>query len=159
MSVAQWDAVFADNPQMLWGLISDMVKAIKASEGERRTGRRRAATVASTDELFALLFPVQYETRPFAEAFASLIEGKYTQRAFATYFGFNQATISRLLAGKLRPSVETMERIAIALRIQPMYFAEYRAAKLAQVLSDLFLAHPEVSAHVAQRLRRAGVSA
>lgn len=144
---AEWEQVLADQPKILWGLVADIVKAAKAGEGEKRTGRRPAATVGSLDELYDVLFPPAYTTRPFAEALnVALVIAGHTQRSFATSAGFNQATVSRLVSGKLLPSVEMIERIAYVLNVRPTYFAEYRAMKLGQVVTDVLLANPTLSA-------------
>jgi hypothetical protein len=60
MSNGEWETLLVNNPKVLWGLVADVVKAVKAGEGERRTGRRPAVGVASLDELYELLFPKTY---------------------------------------------------------------------------------------------------
>lgn len=146
-----WEHLLATNPKVLWGLVADVVKAVKASEGERRTGRRPAADVGSLDELYALLFPKVYVVDPFAEAFAAALAGR-SQREFAETCGLNQATISRLLTGKTPPSVEHMERIATTLQLPPTFFAEYRAMKLGQVVTAILLSNPEMSIDTVRRM-------
>lgn len=148
-----WTQLLTENPRVLWGIVADVVKAVRASEGERKTGRRPAASVSSLDELYEVLFPTQYAEAPFREAFARLLAaGGYSQHAFAVYTGFSQATVSRLLAGRSIPTPETMQRIAHFLDVRPTYFREYRALKLAQVLTEVLLAHPGLSAEAAKRL-------
>lgn len=142
---AGWASLLEAHPKVLWGLIADVVKAVKAAEGEKRTGRRPAASVADLDELYEVLFPPAFSTTPFQQAFASLLAGR-AQADFAAQVGFNQATVSRLLSGRSKPTVEMMERIAYALGIKPTHFAEYRALKIGQVVSDVLMSHPEMSA-------------
>lgn len=153
--MSEWEQVLTDQPKVLWGLVADIVKAAKADEGERRTGRRPAATVATLDELYAVLFPPAYTTAAFPEAFtAALVNVGQSQRQFAMYAGFNQATVSRLASGKLPPSVEMIERIAHVLNVRPTYFSEYRAMKLGQIVTDVLLAHPGLSAESVRQLVR-----
>jgi hypothetical protein len=146
-----WERVLASNPNVLWGLVADVVKAAKAAQGERRTGRRPAVSLGSLDELYEVIFPKQFDTAPFPQAFAVAL-GRRSQRDFAEAVGFNQATVSRLLSGKTTPTVEVMERVAHALKVPPTYFAEYRALKLGQVVTTVLMAHPELSIHNVRRL-------
>ena len=151
--MSDWEQVLTDQPKVLWGLVADIVKAAKADEGEKRTGRRPAATVGSLDELYAVLFPPAYITAAFPETFTAALDiCGMTQRQFAMYAGFNQATVSRLASGKVAPSVEMLERIARVLNVRPTYFSEYRAMKLGQVLTDYLLANPGASAETVRQL-------
>lgn len=150
-SHADWASLMREHPKVLWGLIADVVKAVKAGEGQRKTGRRPAVSVGSLDELYAALFPPTYGIVPFPEAFARAL-GDRSQRAFALEVGLNQGTISRLLSGRIEPSLETIERISQALHIRPTYFAEYRAMKIGQVVTDVLRSHPELSSDCVRRL-------
>ena len=157
--IQDWEQLLSSNPKVLWGIVADVVKAIKAGEGERKTGRRPAVSVASLDELYAVLFPPQFTTAPFPVAFMQLLrDGGYNQVTFAAHVGFNQATVSRLASGKTLPSAEMIERLAWALDVRPTYFCEYRAIKLGRVVTDVLLAEPTLSAESVKRLVWAGVS-
>lgn len=148
-----WEQLLTSNPQVLWGIVADVVKAVKAGEGERKTGRRPAASVGSLNELYEVLFPVQYTEAAFPEAFNQLMRAaSFSQVTFAAHVGFNQATVSRLVAGKTPPTVEMIERISFALDVRPTYFREYRALKLGRVVTDVLLAHPGMSAEAVRRL-------
>lgn len=149
----EWEQMLTSNPKVLWGLVADVVKAVKAAEGDRKTGRRPAASVTSLDELYELLFPKRYESSPFPVALHMAL-GSKSQRTFAEEVGINQATISRLLSGKTPPTVEMMERAAYVLKIPPTYFAEYRAMKLAQILTDVLMANPEMTVEALRRFAR-----
>ena len=148
-----WEGLLTENPKVLWGLVADVVKAVKAGEGERRTGRRPAVSVGSLDELYEVLFPPAYAEAEFCQALSDVLTRQnLSQRGFATKVGFNQATLSRLMAGKTEPTVEMIERIAYALNLRPTYFAEYRALKLGQVVTRVLMADPHLSADSVRRL-------
>lgn len=148
-----WGTLLTDNPKVLWGLVADVVKAVKAGEGERRTGRRPAVSVGSLDELYDVLFPVAFASKPFSEAFqAALDERSMSHRAFAKETGWTQSTVSRLISGQLEPTVLTMELLADRLNVRPTYFVEYRALKIGQLVTDVFLADPLLSADAVRRL-------
>lgn len=146
---AGWASLLEEHPKVLWGLIADVVKAVKASEGEKRTGRRPAASVASLDELYEVLFPQAFSTKPFKHAFADLLEERWgrwgSQTAFAVQAGLTQPAISKLISGRARPSVELMERLAYVLGVKPTIFSEYRALKIGQVVADVLGKSPEMS--------------
>jgi hypothetical protein len=150
-SLDQWERLLTAQPKVLWGLVADIVKAVKAGEGERKTGRRPAVSVGSLDELYEVLFPPCYEQSAFPKALAIAL-GERSQRAFAERVGFNQATVSRLLSGKTPPTVEMIERISHALNVRPTYFHEYRAMKIGQVVTDVLMANPMMSADAVRRL-------
>ena len=151
--VGSWEDLLGQRPEALWSLVADVVKAAKA-HGSGKTGRRPAASVGSLDELYEVLFPTQYSIKPFTDTFAHLL-GERSQRAFAMRVGFNQATVSRLLAGKTQPTAQIIERIAAAFDVKPTYFAEYRALKLGEVVTDVLLANPDMSADAVRRFVRA----
>lgn len=150
-AIDEWEALLTASPDVLWGLVADVVKAVKAGEGERKTGRRPAVRVGSLDELYEVLFPTQFAADPFPKAFADALAGR-SQRAFAMQVGFNQATVSRLLTGKAEPTAEMIERIAHTLNLRPTYFHEYRCLKLTQVVTDVMLANPQMTAQVLRRV-------
>lgn len=148
-----WSQLLAENPKVLWGLVADVVKAVKASEGERRTGRRPAVSVADLDELYDILFPSCYVTDPFGIALGRLLaQQKVSQRAVAAWSRLDQATINRLVAGKVGPTLDYIERIAAGLKVRPTYFAEYRALKIGQLITEYLMADPLLSADAVRRL-------
>jgi hypothetical protein len=149
----EWESLLLNNPKVLWGLVADVVKAVKAGEGARRTGRRPAVSVSSMDELYDVLFPKVFVSDPFPQAFGVAL-GRRSQRDLAEAIGYNQATISRLLSGKTPPTCECMERIAGALKLPPTYFLEYRAMKLGQVVTNVLLDNPAVSIDAVRRMAK-----
>jgi transcriptional regulator with XRE-family HTH domain len=151
--VEDWASLLTENPKVLWGIVADVVKAAKAGEQDRKTGRRPAVSVSSLDELYEILFPPSYADQPFPEAFTYAMRVRnHSQHSFAAAVGFNQATVSRLVSGRAEPTVELMERIARALQVRPTYFAEYRALKLGQLVTEVLLADPSLSADSLRRL-------
>lgn len=148
-----WSGFLADNPKVLWSLVADVVKAVKASEGERRTGRRPAVSCGSLDELYDVLFPVAYTADAFPVAFAQLLSAAdLSQRTFAKTSGYSQPTINRMLAGKAQITPELLEHLARLLGVRPMYFAEYRALKIGQLVTEVLMADPHLSADSVRRL-------
>lgn len=58
--------------------------------------------------------------------FARELEDEYTYE-----------TLRKVMAGARRPTARFMERVALALRIEPTYFAEYRRLSVQKTLSEL----------------------
>lgn len=148
---ADWERLLLENPKVLWGLIADVVKAVKAAEGERRTGRRPAATVGSLDELYELLFPATYMINDFPSAL-SMALGERSQRDLAREAHISQAVICRLATGQKKPSVRDMEMLAAALNVRPTYFREYRAARIGQLVTQILTEYPHMSADAIRNL-------
>lgn len=154
-----WNSVFAANPQILWSVLADVVKAAKVAEDQERTGRRPAASVASMDELRSLLFADVFCGEEFPYALKSAMRSSSTtQRALAMRTGINQSNISRMCSGQQKPTLQVMELLAGALRIKPTWFAEYRAEKLGQIVSAHLSANPAASAAAARRIFEAEVT-
>lgn len=148
-----WSSLLAENPKVLWGLVADVVKAVKAQEGERKTGRRPAVSVSSLDELYEILFPATYASDPFPQALDKLlVDGAHSQRSFAVACGHSQATVNRMLSGKVVPTVQLLEQLSTSLGVKPMFFAEYRALKIGQLVTDVLAANPDMSADVVRRM-------
>lgn len=153
LSGDDWGQLLEENPQVLWSLVADVVKAVKAGEGERKTGRRPAVSVGSLDELYDILFPSCYVTDPFGIALGRhLADTGISQRALAAWSGLQQATIARLISGRLTPSLDHIEAAAAGLKLRPTYFAEYRALKLGQLVTQRLMADPLLSAESVRRL-------
>ncbi len=146
-----WEALLASNPKVLWGLIADVVKAVKAGEGERRTGRRPAASVTSLDELYELLFPPAYTGDDFAQAFRVAI-GHRSQGSLAVQCGISQPQLSRMASGHIAPTLRQMEAIASALNVRPTYFREYRAQRIGEIVAAVLEMHPQLSAEAVRDL-------
>lgn len=165
--IEEWEGFLAENPKVLWSLVADVVKAVKAGEGERKTGRRPAASCSSIEELYDLLFPPSYATEPFPTTLGELMKRQgVSQGALAKACHVNQSTISRVMSGSsIDPrwrqplTTDLMEAIAVALNVRPTYFAEYRAMKLGEIVSDTLLSNPTLSAESVRRFFLAGAPA
>lgn len=148
-----WGPLLAGNPRVLWSLVADVVKAAKAAEGERKTGRRPAVSVSSLDELYDILFPAAYVEEPFHLALAhAMTKRGFSQVSLAAATGFSQAKVSRMVSGRVEPTCELMEGLAVHLQLRPTYFSEYRAQKLGQLVTQQLLADPVGSSEAIRRL-------
>ena len=158
MTDKEWLTVFDANPDIMWHIIGDMYDIVLAEEererGIRSMGRRPARKGVSLEQLYAVVFPPTYSQEPFPKAFANLIKGK-SQRQFAMKIPCNQSTLSRLLAGQVQPDLLMLERIAAAAKVNPHYFAEWRAMYLGQLITEVLLRRPNMSIQALRNVRHA----
>jgi transcriptional regulator with XRE-family HTH domain len=74
--------------------------------------------------------------RPFADEVVSLLsERGMSQRALERATGFNQAHLSRVLAGQKPPSPGLIAAVAEALELAPDYFIESQLALISDRLA------------------------
>lgn len=151
---AEWAAVLAEQPDIMFSVIAYIVKVVKATEGPRKTGRRPGVTGLGFDEVWDVLYPQRYTSEPFTEAASKLMAGK-SQRQVAARIPCNQSTLSRLLNGQLKPDLGLIKGFAAAMKVPPTYFAEYRAMRLAQLIQQTLIAQPDLSVTLVKRLQRA----
>ncbi len=151
MNEQGWVEAFDRNPDMLWSIIGDIVKVVKASEGPRRTGRRPPVRDMSLEDVWALLYPKRYSLAPFPEALAELMAGK-SQRQFARLVPCHQTTLSRLLSGHLQPDLLMLESLAQAGGVPPSYFTEWRARYIAEVVTQVLTERPNMGVTALKRM-------
>lgn len=158
MGEAEWVKVFDANPDIMWKIIGDIYDAVKTEQekeaGIRRMGRRPARQGTSMEEVYRTIFPQQYSMEPFPVALAGLLKGR-SQRQFAPKVPVNQATISRLLSGQLTPDMVMLERIALAAKVPPHYFVEYRALFVGSLITRVLTDQPNMGVSAVKRLRAA----
>lgn len=147
MGVDELEERMARDPSIMWRILYDifdktLIEEEKA-EGKVRLGRRPKRP-ASREEILAVAVPPMFTHKPFPEALKDLI-GQRSQRSFARRMGCAQGTVSKLLAGQLKPDRYTMERAAAAGRVNPWYFREWRAQYLLDVAADLLRRNPHMS--------------
>ena len=153
MGVEQWRTAIHDNPDVTWRILQDVVKVVQAEASPKRTGRRPAPDAVGFDALLQLLYPERFSTDPFPDALAQLM-GDVTQMAFARAIHVSQPQLSRLLAGKVKPDMGVMERAAAVASVSPAYFVEWRAAKLAELVTEAYLVQPNLSIAVVKQMAR-----
>ena len=143
-----WLAFF-DTPEgthAVGRILGDIYDAVKAEEekeaGLQRMGRRPRRD-GSLAEVYATIFPQSYTMEPFTVALRDLLRGR-SQRAFAPRVPMDQSTLSRLMAGSLQPDLVVLERIALAAKVHPGYFVEYRAQFVGKLMERIFTQQPNM---------------
>lgn len=146
-----WDEVVAAEPDILYSLLQDVLKIVQSQGDTERVGRRPAAEAMDYDRLWAELFPKRYSTDPMPIALRELM-GPLSQGQFALKVPCSQPTLSWLMTGKRNATPEMMESLAAAGGVTPAYFLEWRAWRLAGLLTDAMLADPARTVAMAKRL-------
>lgn len=156
MGEAEWVEVFDRNPDIMWAIVADIYNVVKDQEdrdaGVRRVGRRPGRVASSMEDVFNTVFPQQYTTDPFPEAFRKLL-GERSQRQFAMKIPCNQATVSRMLSGEVKPDLIMLERVAAAAKVNPAYFLEYRAMFIGQLVTQIFTERPHLGITAVKRVK------
>jgi hypothetical protein len=150
MGEAEWYAYFQTpaGEQAIGYIMRDIYDEVLALE-ERESGRvpmgRRAARPAvPLSTVYAKVFPTPYSNEPFPAALRTLMNGR-SIRAFAAKVPMAHVPLYRLLAGTDTPDLRLMELLAVAARIKPTYFLEYRAQFVALLVHKALVARPHLS--------------
>lgn len=150
--VEDWEALLEAEPDIMLGLIRDVLKVVQSQAGEQ-VGRRRAADALDYDELWHQLAPERYSIKPLPEALADLI-APLTQGQFALKVPCSRQALGWLVRGQRNASPDMMEALARAGGVTPAYFREWRAWRLFSLVINALVNDPERSAAIAKGLSR-----
>src|SRR3954471_14766008 len=159
MGFEEWVSFF-DTPEgfkalgrILYDIYDEVLTQAERDRGVRQMGRRPVREGVSLEDVFDVVFPQPFTNDPFVESLPKLLAGR-SQRAFCQRVPCNQATLSRLMTGRLTPDRLMLERIAEAARVSPSYFVEWRALYLGDMITSVMLQRPNVSVGSLQRLQK-----
>jgi hypothetical protein len=156
MGEREWLSAFDANPDIMWSIIGDIYDVVKAEQdrdaGIRKLGRRPQRTSASLDEVYATVFPAQFTMDPFGEALSKLLAGR-SVRAFAAKVPMNQSYLGKLMHGSRTVDLETLERVAVAAKVPPAYFLEWRALYIGQLITRVLTERPNLSVKAVKVVR------
>lgn len=144
---------FAAMGQILYDIYDEVLAQAERDAGRQQMGRRPARDAVSLDDVFAIVFPAPYTVDPFPLALEKLLAGQ-SQRAFCRKIPCSQPTLSRYLSGTVPPDLSTLERIALAARVRPSYFIEWRALWFGRMVTRVLLDRPNVSVTVFEQLAK-----
>lgn len=159
MDLQEWLRFF-DSPagvEAMGRLLYDIYDEVKAQEereaGVHKMGRRPARPAVGIDELFSVVMPQSFANDPFPVALRKLMNGR-SQRAFAAKVPCSQPHLNKLLTGERVPDLVMLERIAVAAKVDPWFFPEWRAMFVGQLITNVLLAKPNLSIAAVQNARR-----
>lgn len=145
---ADWKQKLLENPDVLYRIIADSYDLIlrerEREDGVVRIGRRPKPSLVPIDEVIDSVFPSRYSNEPFVVALRHAMNGQ-SQRAFSQLVPCNQATMSRLLNGQLKPDITMLEQLAAAAEVPPWYFREWRAEYVGALVRDVLMEDPSMS--------------
>lgn len=136
-----WSSVFRNDPKILGSLINDIIKVSVSRKG--RPGKRSASSEEEVAADFRKLTDSDYSEFPFRVALKHAM-GKRSLRQTALLSGVDKMIVHRFLNGKgPSPTLAQMEALAKALKKDPSYFVEYRAAYICNSLYEILCDNPE----------------
>lgn len=134
---------FAAMGKMIGDIYDEVLAQEEREAGIRSLGRRPGRKAVSLDDVFNKVFGRPYSMDAFPTALGELLQGR-SQRQFAAKIPCNQSTLSRLASGATAPDMLMMERIALAAKVPPFYFKEWRAQYLSRLVEDVLLQKPHL---------------
>jgi hypothetical protein len=138
-----WSSVFRNDPKILGSLINDIIKVSVSQKG--RPGKRSAGSEEEVAADFLKLTDSDYSDYPFHLALKYAM-GKKSLRQTALVSGVDKMIVHRFLNNKgPGPTIAQMEDLAKALKKDPSYFVEYRAAYICNSLYKMLCDNPENS--------------
>lgn len=154
-----WIDRFDRDPDLMWQIVGDIIRFVSSEETPRgaRTSSRRQIQDKHRNmaTVNALLSGRSYSNEPFPVAVRDLI-GDRSMRLFATRAGFgSHVTLLRYLRGERPLTMDALESMAKAGRVEPHYFLEYRAMWLGRELQRAFLARPGESVRAVKAVQNA----
>ncbi len=136
-----WNVIFHSDPKILGSLVNDIIKVSVSEKG--RPGKRSASSEAEVAADLRKLTDLDYSDHPFPQALRFAM-GDRSLRQTATLSGVDKMTVHRLLNNKGAPATpEQMEKLARALKKDPSYFVEYRAAFICNALYQMLCQNSE----------------
>ncbi len=146
-----WEGLFRDDPKILGSLINDIIKVSVSKRG--RPGKRSASSEADVAADLRKLTNTDYAEDAFPKALRFAMGGK-SLRQTALLANIDKMTLHRLLKGQGVPvSAFQMECIAAALKKDPSYFVEYRAAFICNCIYKILCDNPESAAVFYKKLK------
>lgn len=152
-----WEGLFRDDPKILGSLVNDIIKVSVSQKG--RPGKRSASSAGEVQDDLMKLMDADYADEPFPVALRIAMGGK-SMRQTAALSGLDKMTLRRLLNGDgTPPTPSQMTKLARALKKDPSYFVEYRAAFVCHAIFRMLCDNSESAVVFYKKLkdRRRGV--
>lgn len=141
-----WMAVFIEEPQSMYSILSDIIKLVHAKPG--RVGQRPMPREEEVD--LSALIHGQVSNQPFVETLPKLM-GDLSERALARAVNMSKTQVQRMMDGEYEPDISQMRRIAAAVNVPPSYFLEYRVSMVISALYNIIEENPNVATALYKR--------
>lgn len=152
-----WQNHYKEHPEVVLNMLGGIFRvyraqeAKKAGQGNPSGGRRKRAVEGSIEDLFAIITP-RLSMEPFPRAYADLFPPPKTLRQVALRSGIPHPALSEKLRGRRTVTRSDYELLARAADVHPAYFREWRAMALADMVTVVFEAHPNLSITMLRKL-------
>lgn len=147
-----WERVFREDPKILGNIVNDIIKVSVSKRG--RPGKRSASSEEDVTADLRKLTGSDFSELPFSAALRVAM-GSKSLRQTAMLAGLDKMTVHRLLNDEGKPATAVqMEMLAGALKKDPSYFVEYRAAYVCQALFKMLCDNSESAAVFYKKLKK-----
>lgn len=155
-----WVEYFTEHPEVVHSILGDIYVITKADQAVvKKSGRRPRHINGNMDELWSMITP-KFATVPFGEAMTELM-GDQSLRQFSAKIPMHYWSLRRLIHGErqivnpydMDASMQLLERIAKAGKVNPLYFAEYRQLYIFRMFREVFTNQPQFTIGLSKRLR------
>lgn len=148
-----WEGLFRSDPKILGDMINDVIKVSVSKKG--RPGKRSANSEEDVAADLRKLTNSDYADDPFVVAIRYAM-GDRSLRQTAAMSGIDKMRLHRLVNGLGIPATgEEMEKLGLALKKDPSYFLEYRAAFVCHALYRMLMDNPDSAVVFYKKIRNA----
>lgn len=155
-----WVDYFTEHPEVVHQILGDIYVITKADRAlVKKSGRRPRHINGNLDELWDMVTP-RFSTEPFGVSMQELI-GDMSLRQFAAKIPMHYWSLARLIRGErqivnpydMDASMQLLEQIAKAGKVNPLFFAEYRQLYIFRMFREVFTSQPNFTIGLSKRLR------
>jgi hypothetical protein len=137
------------HPEIMGAIFRDI---LRFDNDRDPAGRRSTPELSHGIETLRELMGDRYSMDPFGFSLQRLAAGR-SSAMLAARTGLSRSTIQRLRTGAMGPTKGHIEAVAAAFGKDPLWFVEYRAMLLAEMVAAEALRNPERSAAMVGKLR------
>lgn len=145
----EFDRHLEAHPEIMGAIFRDI---LRFDNDRDPAGRRATPEVSHGIETLRELMGDRYSMDPFGFSLERLAAGR-SSAMLASRTGLSRSTIQRLRTGVMWPTKAHIEAVAAAFGKDPVWFVEYRAMLLAEMVSAEAMRNPERSAAMVGKLR------
>lgn len=154
---AQWRELLVDVPGSLGAVLQEVFASHDAEQAPRRANMRNGAAVKrAAKDVHDIVFP-RYSMEPFALAVQPLL--KPSMRAIADRADMAPGYLAKLISGERSLDAYKLQRIAVAARVSPAYFLEYRQMMVVAAVERALAERPEAGVAAFRAVMKTSVSA
>jgi transcriptional regulator with XRE-family HTH domain len=142
---SEWEAEFARSPDAMHVIISDFIKRVYAQPG--KVGQRPMPESGKVD-FYGLMYGEGNEDKIYDVMRRLMAKYSISERDLECLIDMSRSQIHRTLKGDYIPNVHEIRQIAVALKVTPTYFVEYRQAMVLVAFVKMITENPEIATNL-----------